>query len=165
MNLAALNDEVVSIETLLEHGADIDCISPYRGTPVSIAVRYSSRKAAFLLVDKGANVIGNGRAGERLFAAVRWDSPIPFLQLLLDHGADINSIWYGSTQLMLRAECDDLETARWLLEKGALVNLKTPDRGFYETDLALFLAAAKGSIAMVNLLLEHGADPSSVDRY
>ncbi|KAL9603021.1 MAG: hypothetical protein Q9179_002355 [Wetmoreana sp. 5 TL-2023] len=160
MHLAAWNDEVVSVETLLEYGANIDCYIRRLGTPLSVAVRYKSIKAAFLLVHKGADVIGSGRAWDQPFAAVTWGSPIPFLQLLLNHGADINCM-NGETQLMRRARLDDLETARWLLEKGALVNLKSH---YYEQS-ALLAAAEIGSIAMVNLLLEYGADPRSVDRH
>ena len=57
---------------------------------------------------------------------------------------------------MAAARGEDLDLARWLLDNGAPVNAVRPEG---EHITALMLAADKSSEAMVELLLEHGADP------
>ncbi|KAI4124244.1 MAG: hypothetical protein LQ338_004901 [Usnochroma carphineum] len=160
LHLAAMNDEVVSIEILLEYGADIECLGEYKKTPLLSAIEWHSIKAAWLLVERGAYAMAVDEFKDEPFARVSWASPIPFLLLLLNYGAEVNARTYDDgTQLMLRAMEDDVETARWLLEKGAAVDLRD-DVG----RTALFHAAKRASVDMVGLLLGHGADSSISDR-
>ncbi|KAL8895572.1 MAG: hypothetical protein Q9207_008115 [Kuettlingeria erythrocarpa] len=158
LHLAAMNGKVVCAEFLLEHGADIECEGDGGHTPLMSAISHGSITTAWLLVESGADTRADARAGEAPFVMVDWASPIPFLELLLIHGADVNTQGYRGTQLILRAEEDDVETARWLLEKGAAVDL-VDGRG----QTALFRAASRGSVDMVELLLGHGADFSITD--
>jgi len=67
----------------------------------------------------------------------------------------------GLTCLYFAAMYDQLETVKFLISKGADVNL----RGYvgYHGDSALHKAAGNGSDAMVALLLEAGADPMAED--
>ncbi|KAL8911033.1 MAG: hypothetical protein Q9171_003737 [Xanthocarpia ochracea] len=155
LHLAAINDRVAATAILLEHGADIECKSHRGGTPLTIAISNRSSETARLLVESGASVTVTDIDGYGIFASVGFDSPIPFLQLLLDHGADINSVagWPG-TQLMNSAYKGDLETVRWLLTEGAEINLQGS-----HGDTALHVAIVKNEVEIVALLLENGADP------
>ncbi|KAL8748994.1 MAG: hypothetical protein Q9184_006986 [Pyrenodesmia sp. 2 TL-2023] len=153
LHLAALNDEIISVQLLLEHGADIECNAKDDGTPLLVAINSNSVKTARLLMERGADT------RNEVFARVRGASPIPFLQLLLDHGADVNTRDDHGTQLMWRARNDDVETARWLLGKGAAIDL----RDSYPGRTALLAAATRGSVDMVDLLLGHSADFSIGD--
>jgi ankyrin repeat protein len=71
----------------------------------------------------------------------------------------------GGTLLHLAVEYDDIEVARWLIERGADVNAKAAlDTEGFGGHTPLFhtvvtLAAPDGSNA--ELLLEHGADPNA----
>ncbi len=93
------------------------------------------------------------------------------LELLLprvqnvDLGDDI-----GKTPLMVAAQHDMVESARLLLAHHAAVNATTMEtRDGWSYSLAhdartpLMYAAASGSLAMINLLLDAGADPYQVD--
>ncbi|KAL8931113.1 MAG: hypothetical protein Q9208_000217 [Pyrenodesmia sp. 3 TL-2023] len=152
LHLAAMNDEVASVRVLLEYGADIECKEPSEGTPLMCAITNHSTETAWLLVERGAHI------GNKTFDAVRWASPIPFLQLLLNHGADIDSGRYR--QLKWRVSCGDVETVRWFLRKGAPVDIKSRRNG----RTLLLDAVASGSVDTIELLLRHGADFSIRDR-
>ena len=114
--------------------------------------------------------------GQAPFANVNWDAPIPFLQLLLDSGAGLNSVDYDyeETQLGKRARSGDEETVRWLLGKGAYVNhisiyhqephllvlLKTGPRVWW----AYFLTTVPKRIPMSRLIVRHSLKPASTGR-
>ena len=151
LHLAAFNDNVIAAEILLKSKADIEVPDWFQMTPLCRAVYEESLRISHLLVEKGANVMPSVEC--RPFADVKWNSPIPFLQMLLGRGANINSFsTWEQTQLMRRVDNEDEETVRWLLDNGALPNLK-PERG----KTALAIACERGSESLVRLLLDRGA--------
>lgn len=90
------------------------------------------------------------------------------LPLLLARGHDVDQRnRFGKTALMVAAQNDLMDSARELLDKGAVVNATTwaQDNPLLAHDgrTALMYAAGGGSLAMVKLLLEHGADPHLAD--
>lgn len=84
---------------------------------------------------------------------------------LLEHGARIDADPYRGTALIWAAATDRIDTARWLLAHGAEVNRRAtfggPRHG--ENVTALHVAAQSASIPFLELLLEHGADPTARD--
>ncbi len=75
----------------------------------------------------------------------------------LADGWDVNEAdWEGRTALMLAAGKGDTAMAAFLLERGALLELTTPDGR-----TALAMAAASDHAAMAAFLLERGADPGT----
>jgi ankyrin repeat protein len=78
------------------------------------------------------------------------------LVALLKHGLDINSRdWYGRSFLHhVAGEAPD--RAIWLLAHGVEINSIDKQSGA----TALGIAAWAGNLAMVDVLLQHGADPS-----
>lgn len=64
----------------------------------------------------------------------------------------------GFTALMFAAQQGDVDSARALLDGGALVNDLSPEYGS-----ALVVAAASGNEAVARLLLDKGADPNVAD--
>ena len=101
---------------------------------------------------------------EALVWAAKSDS-VSVMPLLLEHGARVNADPYRGTPLIWAADAGRLNAARWLLDHGAEVNLCAtfggPGHGLGVT--ALHLAAQSNQAAMVELLLERGADPSIED--
>lgn len=87
------------------------------------------------------------------------------LPRLVQAGARLDADPYRGTPLIWAAVCNRLETAEWLVNHGATVNLKatfgglTHGRGI----TALHLAAQYGHLAMVKLLIRCGADPKIKD--
>jgi ankyrin repeat protein len=87
------------------------------------------------------------------------------LPRLLRAGARLDADPYRGTPLIWTAVCNRLETAAWLLDQGATVDLKAtfggPTHGQGIT--ALHMAAQYGHLAMVQLLVGRGADPKPKD--
>ncbi len=82
------------------------------------------------------------------------------VNLLLDYDGAAALNWFDVTDrtpLTIAVEMEDIPIARRLIEAGADVNAHNePQIG----DTALHRAAANGTLEMVELLLEAGADPT-----
>lgn len=93
------------------------------------------------------------------------------LELLLPRVQNVNlGDDIGKTPLMVAAQHDLIESARLLLAHQAAVNATTMQArdasGYalaHDARTPLMYAAASGSFAMINLLLDAGADPYQVD--
>ena len=100
-----------------------------------------------------ARLKGPGGSTPLMYAVLYGDADA--VRLLLDNGADPNvRNEAGASALMWAA--DDLEKTRVLLRRGADVNARSEDGR-----TALSIAASRfGSLAVVRILLDSGADPS-----
>ena len=92
-----------------------------------------------------------------LHAAARMKCP-QVVEALLIAGAEIDADEDGKTPLIVTAESGDLETARVLLNRGALIGAKD---GNGQT--ALHLAATNGHGPVSGLLIDRGADKEAKD--
>jgi ankyrin repeat protein len=96
-------------------------------------------------------------AGTALQIATKAGS-LDIIQLLLDHGADINAspaAQEGMTALQAASRAGSLDVVRRLLEAGADVNASP---ALHSGMTALQAASRAGSLDIVQLLLDHGAD-------
>ena len=76
---------------------------------------------------------------------------------LREAGADATLVTdRGNSLLLIALKRDDMDTALWTLDNGVDVNAASTSA---EHSTALMVAAAKGKLEMVELLLERGADP------
>jgi len=52
---------------------------------------------------------------------------IPMMELLVEHGADVNAMWHGHFPIIF-APCESMDEAalKWLLDRGANPNLRDP---------------------------------------
>ena len=92
-----------------------------------------------------------------LHAAARMKCP-QVVDALLIAGAEVDADNDGKTPLIVTAESGDLETARVLLNRGALIGAKD---GNGQT--ALHLAATNGHGPVSGLLIDRGADKEAKD--
>jgi ankyrin repeat protein len=100
-----------------------------------------------------ANLKGPGGSTPLMYAVLYGDADA--VRLLLDNGADPNARNEAGASALLWA-VDDLEKTRVLLQRGADVNARSDDGRS-----ALSIAASRfGSLAVVSILLDAGADPS-----
>ena len=153
-------------------------------TPLAAALHEKHFRVADLLFRHGADVDVIGERGDTLLMAASWTVSVDVVRWLLDHGADPNT--YDTsyfTSLHLAAFYADLESVQALLEHGADINARNK-----YGEVPLHLAASLFQdlqdphdyqsndpysdrrrdmyhchLAVVQLLLQYGADPSTRD--
>jgi ankyrin repeat protein len=123
-------------------------------------------KVVHFLVESGAdlNVTGDtsdkSKGGSPLMYAAQVGRT-DYLQLLLDHGAEIDlQNASGDTALMKAVEANKLEVAAFLLDKGADVGVENK-KGF----TPYWLAKRNDNQEMTNLLVRHGAETLSYNAH
>ena len=145
MSLILLSFLIVACETK----------SPKANEALLQAAKDGDIKTAKRLLDDGACVNGKDKAmctasGQ----ATLWNHP-DIVELLLDHGADINGTtgFSGWTALMQASNKGFTDVVELLLDHGADVNAKS-----IHAWTALMMAAYGGRVEITEMLLSHGAD-------
>jgi ankyrin repeat protein len=177
--LAAQNGSEPMVRRLLAAGANPNAALLAGETPIMVAARAGKVAVVELLCAKGANVNARGaRKQTALMWAVSQKHP-DVVKVLLAHGADVSlrsekwSQMYAvpphgympynreipsgeETALLFAARVGDVESARLLVAAGSNVN----DADAWGVS-AVTLAAHSGYGALVDFLLEKGADPNA----
>jgi ankyrin repeat protein len=150
---AARSNDLESVKILLAAGADINQVTGYGWSPLLVATQNRYYKLGAFLLDHGADPnLANKGGWTPLYLATdnrnieNGDYPVrksdmdhlDFIKLLLDKGADVNARVKDST------ESRTVFTNQWLDENGATAFLR---------------ASQSGDLALMKLLLAHGADP------
>ncbi len=167
--VAADEGDVEMVKTLLDEGANPN-IRARRGgeTAFMIAVERGNVDVAKLLAEKGADVNATSRAGFTALMVAARAKQAQMVRFLLDKGADVNRKGpFGCTALLLAIEGwpsqpsvsdkDLVSIVSALADRGADVNVRD-DRKF----TALLLALKEGKEAVVQILLDKGADVNMV---
>ncbi len=84
---------------------------------------------------------------------------------LVDLGANVDANAFRGTPLLWACYSDKVEAAAWLLANGADPDLRHNwgGEGHGVDAVAMHLAAQHNCVGCVNLLLDHGADPTIID--
>jgi ankyrin repeat protein len=153
------------IEYLRENGGDINQpASKYRGrTALQAACENERINIVRFLLNQGADVNALQAAKDgmtALEASLADTDSTELFSLLLEHGARIDHPRGGSSRILRtlvdRSHFDFVPLA---LEANANVNEMSSDRGSYKGErTALQLAAEKGDLDLVKLLLSHNGD-------
>lgn len=172
LHFAASGNQVVAIKLLLERNADLEARMDRGLSPLYSAARAGAADAVTALLAAGADVMAKGMAWEAwtpLHAPTKnRGDRVKVTELLLAAGADPNGGEHGGGFPPLYATViqADLEKARVLIDHGANVNHKIP---LWDRDSLLHTAARRpeipeaGAVAMIELLIEHGADLTATD--
>lgn len=179
---AVLLDDVELARVRLDEGDDVNTgEGDYHGPLLKIAAELGYLEIVDLLLDRGADIEATDDLGQRpLLSAARYGRT-EIVRRLLDRGADINAVdWSGQSALSNSAVEDHHDTFHLLLSRGArrgIVDalalndtalledlLDREPRGDPDVDwltdgrvrLAM-LAARRGSVAIVRVLLDRGA--------
>jgi ankyrin repeat protein len=156
--VAALAGEHFQTADLLRHnGADLDVRGDSGRNPLHAAAYSGNLEVVRILIEYNpADINARDKTG---LTPLLWVSAShnhkdgSVTQLLLEHGADINTQnEYGGTPLHYASDYGALEVVRVLLEHGADVEVKRNDG-----QTALQIAAARGYDEVVELLRKHGA--------
>ncbi|MGQ7845094.1 ankyrin repeat domain-containing protein [Granulosicoccus sp. 3-233] len=159
--VASKKGDLALVKSLIDAGADIDERTQTNGTAFMFAVLGNRRQVAEWLLDRGADiqVIGsNGWTALTLAAAKGYTD---LVQWLIDNGAQtqIRDV-YRFTPFMRAVENGQDSVAR-LLAKLPDTDVNAQDE--YD-NTALHHAVSGNDMAMVRLLLQHGADPQLTNR-
>lgn len=131
-----------------------------------LALKASNMPVVKLLADYGVDMNAKDHEG---LTPLTWllghretrAEALPFIQFLLQHGADgdkaVNQ--WGETPLMLAAKSDFADAVRLLLDHGA-----DPNRKNHFDETALHFACNHYTVATVAALLDAGADVDAQDR-
>lgn len=151
------NDRVDRVQQMLARGVDPNEFSKY-GQP---AIMQAIRDDAWNVYD----VLAKHQKTELNAVNVNNETPLMYLavvgqtaraQALIQRGAQVNRL--GWTALHYAASKAHLDTARLLIANQAIINAPGPDG-----TTPLMMAAYSGSTAMVQLLLDAGADATTVN--
>lgn len=118
-----LSQRPEAIKILLKAGADATAVVPQTGSAIGIAVRLENLDALKALLESGVSV--RALQGKE---PLSWDAArvqnYGALELLFNHGLAIDARnGRGETLLIDVLSVNDLETADWLVEKGANVRV------------------------------------------
>lgn len=144
LNFACIRGDTKVISFLVEHGLDANV-----GGPISEAASYGGVEDVRVLLKHGAKVGPNSPGSDALFNAIA-ESHFESARLILRYGAAVNSKEYGP--LAEAVSQGEVGMVLELLKRGANVNAGEGE--------ALLTACRDCDEDLVELLLEHGADPT-----
>jgi uncharacterized delta-60 repeat protein len=131
--------------------------------PLPMAVENNSIEAVKKLISQSADVNQSDRAGMPLHIAAG-NGNTEIMALLIAAGAKINALdSNGFTPLDRAITPGHLEAVRLLAEKGADINLPSPNMNMGLTPLHLALVEGKPDIA--RFLIDKGANLTAIDSY
>lgn len=155
---AAMNRDIVQINSLLEAGVDPDAIGQYDTPALHWLVRYDEVEAVNDMLSHGADPNISSRYGETPLSLAVANGSAAMVESLLNAGADSNTaINTGEPVLLSAAAVGEIGPVQALVEHGA--NISARDPNFDQT--ALMIAARQGHNTVIQYLLEQGADPNA----
>lgn len=110
------------------------------------------------LLERGADP--NGKCENDFPVLFRFAGSPKALRMLIEKGADVETEFNGQTILMQVALGDQLDSVKFLVEKGAKVNAKKRN-----DETALMLAARSGRPDTVKFLISKGADVNAQNTF
>ena len=174
------SDNVEIARLLLDHGAGLETVTSQGFTPVQYAAYSHAPRCLALLIDRGANiktenpkwkdgivgfaVVFNGEDADRTdmsTTTARINQCMATMQVLLDHGVDINGTCSEGFSL-LSAAISNGQTAwtEMLLRRGAAVNTVDHYGGTPLIRTITSPVKEKRYFAVLEELLAKGADPN-----
>jgi len=132
--LACETDDDVLVERMIKRGAPVN-FSGYDGlTPLIVAIKYSRKSIARLLIKYDADISAMNRFGDFPLSIASSIGNLDIIEELLLSGADVNKKRFNSKTL------------------------------YGDGKTALMIASGNGCSEVVNFLLQNGADPNVYDQ-
>lgn len=151
------------VELLLKNGADVNAQGGPYANALQTACHYGNSDLVPLLLSWGADVHAQGGAFTTALHAACFtipkegkDGDVRMVQLLLDHGADVNATAKNKplgTAFQAACAAGNIKLIRLLLDRGTDINLQGGGYGS-----ALQSACQWGHTEVVRFLLDNGVD-------
>ena len=180
LHLACADGSLNVAALLLENGADPNASNCNGRRPLCFAAHRGHLQVVKLLLQSGADPnSGNSRCGHpplvsALHNDASWseDFALAYVELLVEHGANVNQAGPNGTPLHCAARHGPGRIVKLLISRAADINAQTVEQG--ATALHLVLSRRSNGSAgcaertetaeMVTLLVESGADTNAKDR-
>lgn len=158
--MSVCNSEIS--EMLINRNADLKIINDKGESLLSVAAHCNDTNVSKILISKGLDINHKNNIGNTPLFYAADNHKEENVRLLLDNGTDVNiRNKKGEIALMFAVDdlyCDSPVPVIALLDKGSDVNARDND------DItALMIAAERGCINYVKILLERGADATLKD--
>ncbi len=152
---AARFDDVSTIKKYADQQGDINLTEADRGeTLLMISVRENSQRVFdYLLMHPKIHLDQRSKNGDTAIMLTAYLEQKDKLQRLIDAGAQVNQV--GWTALHYATVVGNLEIVKILLEHYAYIDAETPNK-----TTPLMLAARRGEMSVLKLLIDEGADIS-----
>ncbi|MCU0926718.1 MAG: ankyrin repeat domain-containing protein [Hydrogenophaga sp.] len=153
---AARNDNESAMVQVLFRGFDLNTRDAAGNHALLVAIREGSLKVANFLLDQPALLVEARNAnGESPLMMAALHGQLALARRLIERKAEVNKPgWTPLHYAASHAEPVSVEMVRLLLEHHAYIDAESPNR-----TTPLMMAAQYGSLGVVKLLLEEGADP------
>jgi ankyrin repeat protein len=160
LHAAATNNRVKVVQSLLNHGADVNSLGPQRLTPLHIASQYGSLDVGQFLLEHGADVTAKKEDCWTALHLAASNGYLELVRMLLGHDADIIDVQnsFGWTPLSVATMLRRVFIVRFLLNSGA-----DPNRSGKDRRTQLHWASNMGYSEVASVLLEGGADVNAED--
>ena len=167
--IASKAGNVEIVKDLIAAKANVQAGATGSDSPLAEAIRSDHIEIANVLINAGADINaptnGDDLARPINYAAARGN--VELLTKLLDAGADLNSNSGEGTPFYLAVQYNHFEAVKYLLSKKPDLTLLpfrcSQIKLVHFIKLPLAHAATEGSLEMLKLLLENGADPNAVN--
>ncbi|KAJ9245760.1 hypothetical protein DTO169E5_479 [Paecilomyces variotii] len=160
LEIAAFWGHLAVVESLLDHGADINAVRERLGTPLQAALEGGHFDVAEFMLSRGAEIDKHWTIYGSCLQVFSERGHLENVRFLIDHNANIEDTG-GDNGNAVQVACDagNIDIVQYLLDKGA--NVRAPGK---KVGNALQAASAKGYIDIVKLLLRHGIGVDDADK-
>jgi ankyrin repeat protein len=150
-------EDIAAVRKLVAARADVNALSGDGSTPLLWAAHRSNVEIAKALIAAGAKVDIPNKYGITPLLEASRTADVEMMDVLLKAGADPKQTHpEGESPLMAAARAGSVPAVRLLLDRGVDINAVDS----VQKTSALMLASAEGHLAVVDALLNAGADPN-----
>lgn len=158
LHWAVFHKQTKLVKELISLGANVDSLTRYEITPLSLGCAAGDSSCVELLVVAGADVNRVMQGGETPLMTAGLNGNPEVMRILLKHGAKVDATERkGQTALMWCAAEGNAEAVQVLIEAGTNIGLELKS-GFN----AMMFAAREGRTEVVRRLLDAGVDVNGV---
>jgi uncharacterized protein len=112
-----------TVNTLCQHGADVNAAAVDGHSPLMVAVKHNSTALVQLLLGNGADIRHTANDGQNTLLIAASEGQVSMMEFLVQRGLSIHAVTNeGITPLSIAVTCGHKTAAEWLLQHGADVN-------------------------------------------
>ncbi|MCT6903969.1 MAG: ankyrin repeat domain-containing protein, partial [Lactobacillus sp.] len=158
LDLALIAQRLDVVKLLVGYGVNLNV---EKNPSFLRAVRYCKENIVRYLVEQGAKLDGYNQVGSGAYSQAYYGNKgnIPLIHEL---GLDIKQ--HGGPVLRQAVSNFDKKTVTYLLDQGVDINYQKPDMVYPYEATPLTVATRMGNIAMVNYLIERGANVTLAEK-